>query len=130
MNGALVHVLDSGALTRVATSRTLSAVLREEGATLVVPTTVLAESLTGDHRRDTRTNRVLRLCDVVSIDEYLARAAARLRTQATGHTASAVDATVVAVAAGLPGCLVLTTDPGDLRPLAASAEPPVRVESV
>mgnify|MGYP001131453018 CR=1 FL=1 len=80
--------------------------------------------------RDVRTNRILRHCDVVSVDADLARNAARLRTRAAGHTASAVDATVIAVAAELPGCTVLTTDLGGLAPMAAVASPPVRVAAV
>ena len=130
MTSLHLHVLDSGALTRLAGSPAKIAVMVRARASLVVPATVLAESLTGDHRRDVRTNRVLRYCDIVPIDEPRARLAARLRTTATGHTASAVDATVIAVAAELPGCTVLTTDVGDLGPLAQMVVPAVAVFAV
>ena len=46
----------------------------------VVPAVVLTEALTGDHRRDFRENRLLRTCDLRTIDEQLARAGAALRT--------------------------------------------------
>ena len=127
MTSPRIHVLDSGALTRLAASPARLTSLRRAEATLVVPATVLTESLTGDHRRDVRTNRVLGYCEVLPVDEVRARAAARLRTVATDHSASVTDATVIAVAEEYPGCLVLTTDLDDLGPLAEVAEPAVAV---
>jgi predicted nucleic acid-binding protein len=87
-----------------------------------VPSVVLAEVLTGDHRRDFAANRLLRTCQVRDVDETLAREAARLRT-ATGRagTISAVDAVVAALAGGHPAAVVLTTDPDDLRALVEHA---------
>jgi predicted nucleic acid-binding protein len=93
-----------------------------------VPSAVLVEALTGDHRRDFQVNRLLRACQIRELDESLARAAARLRT-ATGRagTISAVDAIVIAHAASCPDPVVLTGDVGDLTALAANTEPRVTV---
>lgn len=89
---------------------------------------VLAEALTGDHRRDFHTSRLLRTCQVRGVDEGLAREAARLRTF-TGRagTISAVDAVVAALAGRSADSVVLTTDPTDLRALAEHAAHPVNV---
>lgn len=84
-----------------------------------MPAAVLTEALTGDHRRDFHTNRLLRTCQVRDVDEPQARDAARLRT-ATGRarTVSAVDALVVALAGARAGTVVLTSDTDDLGALA------------
>lgn len=86
----------------------------------VVPAVVLAEALTGDRRRDFHTNRLLRMCLVMVVDEELARQASRLRTAAgrAGEIA-APDAIVVAQAARLDAPNILTSDPYDIRDLAA-----------
>lgn len=124
-------VLDAGAISVLATSRQRLRLLRELGHwPPVVPAVVLTEALTGDHRRDVHANRLVRLSDVVEIDDLLAREAALLRTAAARKKASAVDAIVVAVGARHRGCIVLTTDPGDLRALAAGSSLDVRVERV
>lgn len=123
-------VLDGGAVTALAGDRVrLLALSLEGGGVPDVPAVVLTESLTGDPRRDVRTNRFLRTCDVTPVDEGLARIAARLCTS-TGHAGeiSTVDAVVVAHAADRAPSTILTSDPVDLRALAAHAEAPVRVE--
>lgn len=85
----------------------------------IVPTAVLVESLTGDHRRDFHANRFLRTCVIKPVDEDLARHAALLRTAAGGSRGpSAVDAIVVAQADRVGGAVVLTSDPKDLQALA------------
>jgi len=85
---------------------------RGEGPALV-PAVVLAEALTGNHRRDFHENRLLRTCDVHTIDESISRSAAALRTAVGGtRPPSAVDAIVVALADHVGGAAVLT---GDLR---------------
>lgn len=96
-----------------------------------VPTAVLAESLTGDHRRDVLTNRLLRGCLVRPVEESHGREAARLRTT-TGRAGrvSAVDALVVALAAEGPDSVVLTTDPKDLRTLARHVHVPIGISPV
>lgn len=125
-------VLDSGAVTALAmrTSRTAQLRLRY-GWPALVPSVVLPESLTGDHRRDHGVNRFLRGCLVVPVDEIVAREAARLRTL-TGRAGSitAVDALVAALAAGRPDPVVVTGDPDDLAALAGHATRPVTIIAV
>lgn len=116
-------VLDSGGLSRLAvrdraTAALLLALRRRGRWPPIVPTVVLAESLTGSAQRDATTNRLLKACDVpASVSERLARRAAELRTLA--RRGSAVDALVVALAEH--GGTVLTGDAEDLRALAANA---------
>ena len=116
-------VLDSGGIGALAGDRARLAELRRRGLwPAQVPAVVLVEALTGDHRRDHPTNRLLRACQVRDVDEHLARSAARLRT-ATGRagTLSAVDAVVAAYADTCTEPIVLTSDPADLTALAARA---------
>lgn len=114
-------VLDSGAVSRLAErsreSIALISALDDHGLwPPLVPSVVLVECLTGVGPRDAAANRLLKLCDVVEgLPVGLARRAARLRAQAA--RGSAVDAVLVAVAE--PGGVVLTSDPHDLRRLAA-----------
>lgn len=125
-------ILDSHGVTRLAGDRARLAELRnrEEWPPLV-PTVVLTEALTGDHRRDYHENRLLRTCDLRAVDEVLAREAAALRAQVQARRIpSAVDAIVVAVADQAEGGIVLSSDPSDLRPLARHTHHPVRIESV
>ncbi|HZQ84123.1 MAG TPA: hypothetical protein VFA83_04760 [Acidimicrobiales bacterium] len=125
-------VLDSHGLTALAADRARLAELRHRGEwPPIVPTVVLTEALTGDHRRDYGENRVLRTCDVQPVDEMLARAAASLRARVRGRRApSAVDAIVVAMADRAGGATVLSSDVGDLRVLGRHASNQVRVEAV
>lgn len=93
-----------------------------------IPAVVLTEALTGEHRRDFHSNRLLRACQVRAVDETQAREAARLRT-ATGRagTISAVDAVVAAIAGAEPDAVVLTSDPNDLRALTEHTISPVSI---
>lgn len=85
----------------------------------LVPSVVLAESLSGRQRSDAEVNRLLKTCNVVEeLPERLARRAGSLRTLA--GQGSAVDAVVVAMAE--PGGAVLGGDLEDLRALASHAE--------
>lgn len=113
-------VLDAGGISMLAGNRARLAELRRRNEwPALVPSVVITESLTGDHRRDYHENLLLRLCDVRSVDELLARRAAGLRTAATStRTPSAVDAIVVALTDQVGGGTVLTSDPRDLRALA------------
>ncbi len=120
-------VLDAGGLTVLAGRRSLLVALRERGQwPAQVPAVVLTEALTGDHRRDFQTNRLLRACQVRDVDEGLARGAATLRT-ATGRagTITVTDAVVVALAAHLPDPVVLNTDAGDIGALIVNADLPI-----
>lgn len=116
-------VLDSGGVSRLARrdqqTAALIIALRRRGLwPAIVPTVVLAESLTGSAQRDANTNRLLKACDLrPSVSERVARRAAELRTKA--RKGSAVDALVVALAE--PGSTVLTSDGDDLAALAAHA---------
>lgn len=125
-------VLDSGGLSLLAGSRSDAAEFRlRYGWPAVVPAVVLAESLTGDHRRDHAVNRFLTTCRIITVDEQHGREAARMRTR-TGRAGSltAVDAVVAATAARLPDPVVVTGDPRDLSALLAHARMPVTIITV
>ena len=119
-------VLDSGAVTRLASRDRLSAArigsLKRRGIwPPVVPSVVLAECLTGRQSIDAVTNRFLKGCDIEEqLPVQIARNAGRLRDR-TGRASeiSAVDAVVIAMAE--PDGIVLSTDPEDLGALAAHA---------
>lgn len=125
-------VLDSGGVSMLAGNRArLQELRRRDEWPPAVPTAVLTEALTGDHRQDFHENHLLHLCDVTAVDEPLARAAAALRTAVGGHrTPSAVDAIVVALADRLGGATVLTGDPKDVLRLAAHTTRGVRVVAI
>lgn len=122
-------VIDAHGLTMLAGNRSRLAELRRRGEwPAIVPSVVLTESLTGDHRRDFHENRVLRSCDIRDVDEEVARKGAFLRTAVGGRPIpSAVDAIVVAQADLVGGAVVLTSDSGDLRALARHTTNTVRV---
>lgn len=124
-------VLDSGGLTMLAQDRARLAELRRRDQwPPLVPTVVLTEALTGDHRRDFHENRLVRLCDLRPVDELVARKGALLRGSVGGALIpSAVDAVVVALADEAGGATVITTDAGDLRSLAAHATNDVKIRS-
>lgn len=122
-------VLDAGGLCALAAARARLQELRRRGLwPAQVPAVVLTEALTGDHRRDFDTNRLLRTCQVRAVDEAQAREAARLRTATNrAGTISAVDAVVAALAGSRPDTVVLTSDSLDLRELAAHTALPISV---
>ena len=125
-------VLDSGGLSTIAGQRARLEELRRRGLwPAEVPAVVLAESLTGEHRRDFHVNCLLRACLVRQVDELHAREAARLRG-ATGRagTISAVDAVVAAFASRRSDSVVLTSDPRDLTALVEHGTWPVTVVAV
>ena len=122
-------ILDAGGVSALAGQRARLMELRARGLwPAQVPSVVLAESLTGDHRRDFHANRLLRACQIRDVTEPHAREAARLRT-ATGHpaTITATDAVVAAFASTCPSPLVLTSDPRDLAALAEHAARPIAI---
>ena len=104
-------VLDSGAVTRLASRDRLSAArigsLKRRGIwPPVVPSVVLAECLTGRQSIDAVTNRFLKGCDIEEqLPEQIARNAGRLRDR-TGRASeiSAVDAVVIAMAEPVRPC--------------------------
>ena len=105
-------LLDSGGLSRLSQPRPRTAALirvfeRDGIWPPLVPSVVLAESLSGRQRTDAAVNRFLKTCTIVEeISEAVARRAGILRAQA--GRGSAVDALVVAIAE--PGGTVLTGD--------------------
>lgn len=117
-------VLDSGGVTRLAQRRqdtvALIAVFERDGLwPPIIPSVVLAESLSGRPRTDALVNRLLRTCNIIEeLPERLARRAGALR--ALAGQGSAVDAIVVAMAE--PGGAVLGSDLKDLRALASHAD--------
>lgn len=117
-------VLDSGGVTRLARRRqdsaALIAVFARDGLwPPVVPSIVVAESVSGRQRTGAEVNRLLKTCNVVEeLPERLARRAGALR--ALAGRGSAVDAVVVAMAE--PGGAVLGGDLDDLQALAAHAD--------
>lgn len=117
-------VLDSGGVSTLANQRTrLLELRRREAWPARVPSVVLVEALTGDHRRDTAANRLLKMCQISDVTELTAREAARLRG-ATGRAVSisATDAIVVAFASTCDAPVILTSDPSDLGALADHAQ--------
>jgi predicted nucleic acid-binding protein len=114
-------VLDSGALSALAEKagsiRSSLAKALADGAELVIPTIVLAETTTGDGTRDARINRVANVCAIVPLDERIARAAAALRFYRPA--CGVADAVVVATADAVHGSAIMTSDPRDIRALAS-----------
>jgi predicted nucleic acid-binding protein len=117
-----VIVLDASAVTALAHADRIrrerfAELRRATDRPLLVPTTVVAEVLTGIGPRDARVNRLLAACDLVPLTELLARRSAALRHKA--RRGSVVDASVVATAEVNGGGVVLTSDLDDLRALTA-----------
>ncbi len=117
-------VLDSGGLSallgRSQRARAWYRWILEHDGVVLVPSPILVEATTGDAARDAEVNRVLgvlgELGRVVAPDETTARRAGRLRHRA--RTDDGIDALVAAEAAGNGApCVLLTTDPRDLRKL-------------
>lgn len=117
-------VLDSGGLSYLAkrnqdAAATIRVFARDGLWPPVVPSVVLAESITGRRRADANVNRLLKTCDIVEeLPEALARRAGELRFRA--RRGSAVDSILVASAE--PAGAVLTGDHEDLKALASHAD--------
>lgn len=117
-------VVDSGGLSRLSqrSRRTAALITALRGGDLwppVVPTVVLAESVSGRARTDANVNRLIEACDVEpTLTETTARRAGGPCARA--RRGSVVDAVVVALAE--PGGTVLTSDRADLEALAAQAD--------
>ena len=115
-------VLDTGALDRVTTDRTIRRAvdrLLQAGWSAHVPTVVLAEAITG-RATDARVNQTLRRTGTTLTTAPTARLAGRLRgnvARAGRESPSGIDALVAAHAAEATRAVVFTTDPSDLRAL-------------
>lgn len=120
-------ILDAGPLIGwERRDRRVSAWLRE-AQQRDVPVIICAASIAEVWRggqRSARTAQLMRSCEVIAVDERLARDAGELLSAASSeHT---IDALVVA-AAGRHHARVLTTDPSDIEPLAARVNVPFAV---
>src|SRR6266498_2207892 len=114
-------VLDSGGVSALAANIARLREIRAKGDwPPLIPADVLAESLTGDHRRDHLVNRLLRECMIRDVTEVIARHAALLRYASRRKGISAVDAIVTATADHAGGGIVVTSDPDDVGALAAN----------
>ncbi len=122
-------ILDSGGVTALAGQRARLAELRVRDLwPPQVPTVVLTEALTGDHRRDFHENDLLRMCQIRDITETLARDAAWLRTRSgRAGTISATDAIVAALATRYSDPIILTSDPDDLTALVDGHPTPITI---
>ena len=112
-------ILDAGGLSALASQRARLVELRRRGQwPPQIPSVVLTEALTGDHRRDFNENRLINMSQVRDVTEAHARVGARLRTM-TGRAGaiSATDAIVAAIATTFPSPVVLTSDPDDIAAL-------------
>lgn len=133
MSDPVVVVLDGGAVERLAKDRVVRAALRRltaEAWSVVIPTVVLAECLSGT-ARDANANRVISRFGTMDTTASVARTAASLRHATRGPAKrphpSGIDALVAAQALHLQADVVLTTDVGDLRRLLAD-RPEIGVE--
>lgn len=122
-------ILDCGGVSALAGNRARLAEFRNRGHwPPQIPTVVLVEALTGDHRKDFHVNRLLQMCQIRNVTEQVSRDAALLRTRTKrAATISAVDATVAAIAAGFPDPVVLTSDPTDLTDLVEGHPSGIRI---
>lgn len=113
-------VLDAGAVIALACGdrrvRALLDAAQRRGAAVVVPASVLAETVRGNGPRDAAVNLVVnRLAPHPVVDDRLARAAGALMGRS--GSGDAMDALVAAETARQAPAIVLTSDPGDLARL-------------
>lgn len=114
-----VVVLDSGAVSALAArDRRARAVLQhvlDEGLAVLVPAPVLAEAYSG-RPTDAPVHQLIKTVEFVRpTSATIARRAGELR--ARSGVRDVVDAIVVAEAVSVPGSIVLTSDPTDIRAL-------------
>lgn len=114
-------VFDTGALDKVADGdefiRALWRRFVDAGWASLVPSVVLAETVTG-RPQDARIDRVIAsIGRPANPDEAIARRAGALRFRARSVTPSGIDALVAAHAATSTPSVVLTGDPDDLSAL-------------
>jgi hypothetical protein len=135
----VIAVLDTEAINALAPSteqsRARLRALRRRADDLIIPTAVLAEGvLTGHPGHDHHVRTLLNVLSMVDVDVDLGLAAGSMRHQVGAAGAkplpSGVDALVAALAdrrASRDDVMIMTSDPDDLRVLAASGVHPQRV---
>jgi hypothetical protein len=115
-------ILDAGAFAAVErTDRAVVAQLKREqlaGRRPITSGGVVAQVWRGGHGRQAPLARLLAGVEIVPIDDELGRLAGLLL--ARGGQSDAIDASVVCLARD--GDDILTSDTGDLRPLAEAAD--------
>jgi predicted nucleic acid-binding protein len=128
-------VLDSGAVSTFAQNRALRVMVQSllsRGWDVVVPTVVLAETVTG-RAADAMVNRTVNELGTEDTNRATARFAGALRHRSgrpKRRAPSGIDAIVAAHAVLREGrAIIFTSDPKDLQALTA-AHPSVRVERV
>ena len=123
-------ILDSGAIIALSRgdrqARSFLDAARLEGAQVIVPPIVLTQTLRGGSR-DAAIHQVLRLGYVTFVGSRLARRAGELLGQ-TGLN-DAADALIMAEALRELPCVLLTSDPEDMRTL-AGGRATVRIVSI
>ena len=115
-------ILDSGAVIALsrndARARAALAAAYEVGASVSIPSVVVAETVRGT-AKDAPVNRVISAVgQEVPADEVTGRIAGALL--GATRSASTIDALVVSTAVAAGGAVILTGDPDDLRQLAAN----------
>jgi len=119
-------VYDAGALIAAdrATPKfqTIHAASLRSGRAPLIPSGALGQAWR-DGRRQARLRRVLQMCEIVPLDEYVARGAGVLCARA--GTSDVIDASVVLLAVHR-GAGVLTSDRGDIEKLVDALEPGIR----
>lgn len=115
-------ILDSGAVIALSRNdqraRAVLTAARKAGVEVVILSVVVAETVRGS-ARDASVNRVVKAVGEVAVaSEKTGRTAGALLGAARSD--ATIDALVVASAIELGGAVVLTSDLGDLAPLAAN----------
>ncbi len=128
----LTLVLDSGAIIGLSRgdrrTRIQFDAANRNGADVIIPAVVLAETTRGNGPRDAPANLVLAQADVVGIlEESDARVAGELLGRADSN--STIDALVAAEAIRRSPSMVMTSDPDDLNELLTDY-PAVSVQAI
>jgi predicted nucleic acid-binding protein len=123
-------VLDAGAVTAWAEGdprlTALLTVVAERNGRVIVPTVVIAESLSGNGSRDAKAHRRLKGAVSDPCEKETAVRAAALRSAVRHGRGLAIDAIVVATAEQY-GATLLTGDREDIAALVSAGAPHVRV---
>ena len=118
----IVLALDTGALIAAERDERTQAIIQEwsrRGATIIIPSVVLAEVMRGGPR-DAPANRIVKAIDAVaSVEETIARAAGAMLERSGGSASETIDALVVATAQRHGAKNIVTSDPKDIERLSS-----------